>query len=321
MRSRAAVGARSRTRLMQRLERQVVLASSIPLATMLAVSVTSQHSALVRGAAVLSGVFGALCLRRAWTEQEARLLAVCRELELREAQRRADRAHHEERAHDARSVVAAIQGAALAIEEGHDELDRHARAWMVRALAREARRLQHLMDVRPQEPVAPFFVTRLLEPIAGCRRSADVELVVEVPDDLVALGRGHDTARVVANLLDNARRHAPGSAILLRAGLELGNVVVRVEDQGPGVVPSEWDAIFQRGRKGSNGSMDGSGLGLYASRRLMRQQGGDLWVEGRPGGGASFALFLPGFQVDASGGGSHKGERHPLLVESLGGDA
>lgn len=319
MRSRA-VGARSRTRLMQRVEHQVVLASSLLLATTLAVSATSQHRAPVTGAAILSSVFSALCLRRAWVKQESRLLAVSRELELREAQRRADRAHHEERAHDARSAVAAIQGAALAIEAGHNELDRHTRA-MTRALAREARRLQHLMEAGPQEPLAPFFVARLLEPVAGCRRSADVELAVEVPDDLVALGRFHDTSRVVANLLDNARRHAPGSAILVRAGVELDNVVVRVEDRGPGVAPSEWETIFERGRKGSTGSMDGSGLGLYASRRLMRQQGGDLWVEGRPGGGASFALFLPGFQVDASGGGLHERGRDRLLLESPGGEA
>jgi signal transduction histidine kinase len=320
MRSRAMVRARSRTRLMPRVEHQVVLASSILLATTLAVSATSQHSAPVTGAAALSGVFGALSLRRAWAKQESRLLAMWRELELQEAQRRADRAHQEERAHDARSVLAALQGAALAIEDGHDEFDRHTRA-MARALAREARRLQHLMEAGPQEPVAPIFVARLLEPVAGCRRSAGVDLVVEVPDDLVALGRGHDTARVVANLLDNARRHAPGSAIRLRAGMELGNVVVRVEDRGPGVAPSEWEAIFERGRKGSNGSMDGSGLGLYASRRLMRQQGGDLWVEGRPGGGASFVLFLPGFQVDVPGGGAHEGERDRLTVESPGGEA
>ena len=299
MTSRARGGARSDTYRIRLGDCRFRLASAVLVGVTVALSVIPGHSGVVTAADVMSGVFAALCLHRAWAEQRSRLLVLRRELELREAQRRADLARDEERAHDARSAVTAIQGAALAIETGHEGLDRRTREWIARDLGREARRLQHLIEASPPERIEPFSVARLLEPVAGCRRAADVEITVAIPGDLVALGRGQDTARVVANLLDNARRHAPGSTVLLRAGMELGNVVVRVEDRGPGVAPSEWEAIFRRGYKGSNGATGGSGLGLYAGRRLMRQQGGELWVEGRPGGGASFALFLPGFQVPA----------------------
>jgi signal transduction histidine kinase len=237
-------------------------------------------------------------LRRAWTEREAALRVTQLRLEIGEAQRQAERAHHEERAHDARSTITAVHGAVLALEEGSDDLDRQARSAMARALIDELRRLQRLVETTPEdENVAPYELGSTLDPIVSCRRLAGADITVDVPDGLFVLGRRHDLAEVVQNLLDNAARHAPSSPVLVRAGTELGNVVVRVEDRGPGVAPSEWETIFQRGRRGSSGSSGGSGLGLYVARRLMRDQGGDLWVEGRPGGGASFALYLPGFHV------------------------
>jgi signal transduction histidine kinase len=205
----------------------------------------------------------------------------------------------EERAHDARSAAAAIHGAAVAIAEASEELDSHARTRLARALASEARRLLHLMEPGHAEPVtvAPFALRPALEAVVACRRAPGFDVAFDVPDGLVALGHPDDTAEVLANLLDNARRHAAGSPVLVRAGTELGNVVVRVEDRGPGVDPSEFSAIFTRGRRGGAGSPDGQGLGLSVSRRLMRQQAGDLWVEGRPGGGASFVFYLPGFAL------------------------
>jgi signal transduction histidine kinase len=237
-------------------------------------------------------------LRRAWAEREAALYATQLRLAVGEAQRQAERAHHEERAHDARSAVTAVHGAVLALEESSDELDRASRSALARALGDELRRLQRLVETTPEdEIVAPYDVGSTLEPIINCRRLAGTDITVDVPDGLFVLGRRHDLAEVVQNLLDNAARHAPSSPVLVRAGAELGNVVVRVEDRGPGVAPSEWETIFQRGRRGTTGSPGGSGLGLYVARRLMRDQGGDLWVEGRPGGGASFALYLPGFHV------------------------
>jgi signal transduction histidine kinase len=205
----------------------------------------------------------------------------------------------EERTHDARSAATAIHGAALAIAEGGEDVDPHIRRRMARALVSEARRLLRLIDsAEPDPPPATLFpVAATVGAVVACRTSPAFEVSVDVPDGLMALGDPDDTAEVLANLLDNARRHAAGSAVLVRAAMELGNVVVRVEDRGPGVHPSEWGVIFERGRRGSTAAGDGQGLGLSVSRRLVRRHGGDLWVEGRPGGGASFVFYLPGFGV------------------------
>ena len=53
-------------------------------------------------------------------------------------------------------------------------------------------------------------------------------------------------------------------------------------------------SIFERSRRGSTSDgVEGSGLGLYVASRLMREQGGDLWVTDNPGGGAAFVMSLP----------------------------
>jgi signal transduction histidine kinase len=104
------------------------------------------------------------------------------------------------------------------------------------------------------------------------------------------VGRANELVEVVQTLLDNARDHAPRSSVVVRAQREGDRILVRVEDRGPGVAPSSRDRIFQRG---VTSSRTGSGLGLYVARRLVREQGGDLWLEDRLGGGSSFVVSLP----------------------------
>jgi signal transduction histidine kinase len=70
------------------------------------------------------------------------------------------------------------------------------------------------------------------------------------------------------------------------------SVLVRVADDGPGVAPEVRRTLFERGVRGTRSS--GDGLGLHIARRLIRNQGGDLWLEECPAGtGACFALVLP----------------------------
>jgi signal transduction histidine kinase len=108
----------------------------------------------------------------------------------------------------------------------------------------------------------------------------------------------HSLQEILQNLLDNARRYAPGSSIDVRAARADAWVVLRVDDRGPGIPRDEHERVFERGYC-SGARRDGSGLGLYVAARLLRDQGGHLRVEDRAGGGASFVLTLP---AEAEGG-------------------
>ena len=101
--------------------------------------------------------------------------------------------------------------------------------------------------------------------------------------------------QVLSNLLENASHYA-GGATDLRIEQDGPTVRVTVQDRGPGVPPAERDGIFdrfQRGRAAEAAGAPGSGLGLALSRQHVELHGGRIWVEDRPGGGASFVVELP----------------------------
>jgi signal transduction histidine kinase len=104
------------------------------------------------------------------------------------------------------------------------------------------------------------------------------------------------TAEVIAGLLHNATKYAPeGSAISVSVGKDGDQASVRVADEGPGVAPEDRERIFHpfvRGNGASTG-VPGSGIGLYACRRLVEAQGGRLWYEDQGGKGAAFVFTLP----------------------------
>ncbi|MCI0384935.1 HAMP domain-containing sensor histidine kinase [Streptomyces sp. CNQ085] len=116
----------------------------------------------------------------------------------------------------------------------------------------------------------------------------------------VAGSRGQ-LARVLGNLLDNARRHAV-SRVRVRVGREHGRAVLEVADDGAGVPREERERIFERFvRLDDARSRDegGAGLGLAIARDVAVRHGGALTVGRAAEGGALFTLRLP-----APGGGA-----------------
>ena len=103
------------------------------------------------------------------------------------------------------------------------------------------------------------------------------------------------TAEVVAGLVHNATKYTPeGTRIAVKIERGDDRATVRVQDQGRGVPPNERSRIFEPYARGAgNDEVPGSGIGLFASRRVVEGQGGDIWVEDAPEGGAIFAFTVP----------------------------
>ena len=77
--------------------------------------------------------------------------------------------------------------------------------------------------------------------------------------------------------------------------------MVRVTDTGPGIPPDKRESIFDEFSRLHEGTgIQGHGLGLAISRRVARLLAGDLDVGGEPGEGATFTLWLPLRDSDAS---------------------
>jgi two-component system OmpR family sensor kinase len=122
---------------------------------------------------------------------------------------------------------------------------------------------------------------------------SDVHVTAEPP----ALVRA-DPVRLrqaLDNLLANASRHAPGSAIAVEVAQADGWTRMSVSDRGPGVPGAARERIFMPGVR--FGDAEGSGLGLALARAIADAHGGTLTLESRPGVGATFTLALPSAQV------------------------
>ena len=113
----------------------------------------------------------------------------------------------------------------------------------------------------------------------------------------VAMGDPERLQQCLAALIENALYYSPTPLpVTLAADQQGDSLVLHVRDQGPGVDPSERDAIFGRFARGSaaiNANSRGSGIGLAVVRLLMEAMGGSVQVADAPGGGADFQLHLP----------------------------
>jgi len=123
----------------------------------------------------------------------------------------------------------------------------------------------------------------------------DVVIEVDAPGAVIVRGSRMQLRRAVANLLDNAGRHAR-TTVRLSVHERDGRVRVLVDDDGPGVPDVERERVFQRfvrlDEHRARGA-GGAGLGLSLVRRIAERHHGTARVDTAPLGGARVVLDLP----------------------------
>ncbi|MFE0801992.1 sensor histidine kinase [Streptomyces sp. NPDC058812] len=131
---------------------------------------------------------------------------------------------------------------------------------------------------------------------AGGRSGVSVRAEGDAAGEVTVAGSRGQLGRVLANLLDNAQRHAR-SAVEVSVRRDGDTAVVAVSDDGEGVPAADRERIFERFvRLDAARSRDdgGAGLGLAIARDVAVRHGGTLTVHEAPAGGALFELRLPG---------------------------
>ncbi len=154
-------------------------------------------------------------------------------------------------------------------------------------------RVQELIDIAP-----------ILEREADDRRRAGaaVALVMSpVAQGAQLIGDALALRRLIANLTDNALAY--GSEALIGADVAGDDLVILVDDKGPGIAPAERAMVlepFVRLEQSRNRATGGAGLGLAIARTVAETHGGRLTLETAPGGGTRAVVMLPRFQVPAT---------------------
>jgi signal transduction histidine kinase len=137
------------------------------------------------------------------------------------------------------------------------------------------------------EAVAPLERLRAL----AAAKPYPVRVEGEAAASLAAIGPARfDTA--VGHLMNNAAEASPpGEPVRVRVAQEGHQLVVEVTDRGAGMSPEFIrDELF---RPLSTSKRQGSGIGAWQARELLREAGGDLAVLSRPGAGTTMRILLP----------------------------
>jgi two-component system sensor histidine kinase KdpD len=204
--------------------------------------------------------------------------------------------------HDLRTPLATMHAAVDALGPEGPGLDadeqRELLATVRRELARLERYVENVLDLSRLEagaatPSPALWTVDALtvQALAGLPGAERVEL--ELGDHLPPVQiDAAQIERALANMLENALRFSPAdSTVSVRAESRGTEVIVWIEDSGPGVPAADASAIFEPFRRSTRSR--GAGLGLAIARGFVEANGGRVWVESAPGGGASFALTLP----------------------------
>jgi two-component system, OmpR family, sensor histidine kinase MtrB len=204
-------------------------------------------------------------------------------------------------AHELRTPLTALVAEASIIEAGLAELSPDARR-AAELLVADVRRLRLLVDdlmelsrfdARAEQAVLePVEVVGAVRSIVASRAP---DATVTGPDAPVMVDADiRRLDRIVGNLLDNARVHAPEAPVEVSIEAEGGWVVVTVADRGPGVPPAALSHVFDRFFKADASRHGGSsGLGLAIAAEHAELLGGSLSAANRPGGGLAVTLRLP----------------------------
>jgi len=155
-------------------------------------------------------------------------------------------------------------------------------------------------DAKRQLPREPTDVGRVLvEAAAELGPVADGHNLAVDADEAVVDGARDELHRMALNLMENAIRHTPdGTRVRARVIARDGEVVLTVQDDGPGVPPELGERIFERFVRGSGDRGSSSGLGLSIVRAVAESHGGSVSFEDADPG-ARFVVRLPRAEVPA----------------------
>jgi len=145
-----------------------------------------------------------------------------------------------------------------------------------------------------QEQAQPADLAELVREVARKARRDGAEVAVEGPAELVLPLRPDALRRCLANLLDNARKHAGHIAVAVglvpRTDAGASWAQVTVDDDGPGIPEAQREEAF---RPFATLTAGGTGLGLAIARDIARAHGGDIVLEDSPLGGLRARVRLP----------------------------
>mgnify|MGYP000924753493 CR=1 FL=1 len=211
-------------------------------------------------------------------------------------------------AHELRTPLSIIRGNLEGLQAGSLVLNDEMKSALVDEIIRLTRLVKDLETVGLAEVGALKInlelirVEEILDSIMPLRLAMEEKgicFVNEVDNNFQVIRADRQRlTQILINLLTNAMRHTPPREAVIKLNISIrpDAVVFMIQDNGAGISPEHLPYIFERFyRVDEDRSRDagGTGLGLAIARSYVEAHGGRIWVESRPGEGASFYFTLP----------------------------
>ncbi len=211
--------------------------------------------------------------------------------------------------HDLRTPLASIITSAGSLRQDDVTWTGEERQELAVAIEEEALRLNQIVgnlldlsrmeggNLRPEKSWYDFGA--LVDDVLGRLRPLTEKhrIIVDVPDDLPPVLLDYvEIDQVLSNLIENATKYTqPGTEITASARRAEKEIRVQIADRGPGIPPAALPRLFEPFyRVGGQGPRPkGTGLGLAVAKGLVEANGGRIWAENQPDGGARFIFTLP----------------------------
>lgn len=209
--------------------------------------------------------------------------------------------------HEIRGPVSTLRGLVGTTQVHYDRLSDDERREFLGLIRHEADRLERTVeqvamalkldagslrfDIRPQD------LGVVVREAAQAVDTGDHPLEVDTAESIEAPVDGVLIASVVRKLIDNAVAFSPpDSPITVGLRRDGDDALIEVADRGPGVPPDKREAVFERfadWRPPDYEDRPGAGLGLFISRAVAREHGGEASIADGPAGGTMLLVRLP----------------------------
>jgi signal transduction histidine kinase len=121
-----------------------------------------------------------------------------------------------------------------------------------------------------------------------------ISIQVDIPQGLLIYADRNALHDIFINLLSNAFKFtADGGQVTILVGQRDQSILLEVKDTGMGIPEDKLQMIFDEFYQVEGGKHGGTGLGLAIAKRLVEEQGGNIWVESQLGKGSAFYFTLP----------------------------
>ena len=219
--------------------------------------------------------------------------------------------------HELRTPLTEVYGYLQLLQVQQAELDHTRRAIFLKHAMHGCEELQALVtkilqmaparNILRTEAVAlqPLLQSVIHQLPADERQSHPIS--VHIDENLCAGIDPRALSEILFELLSNACIYTPaGTPVIVSAACDISSaevpdVLLSVQDKGPGIPLDEQEQLFEeftRSKQHTASNIRGAGVGLYKCRQLVEAMGGRIWVEstGVGGEGSSFWLQLPGYR-------------------------